>query len=307
MLNKLRLKMRPVTLSRGLAIVANLRRPTENTIHWYEEGIGSLVEYIGEDVTAAGVTPDTIAGWYAWLQRQDNKHEPGQRLSQYTVNRRARSVRAVFNHLERAGHIERSPVQIVIPNPPRKRKKSIAPEDIEALVRHAHTLRDQAIVLTLRDSGCRLNALASMTVARLTFYEIEGRREARAVVYDDKIDEWLTITIQDRAARALERYLLSRPETASDAVWLTHEGKPMLANGFRQALHRIGVRAGVQRTNPHAFRHAKVQRMLQNGAPHKVIQDTLGWKSDAMIQEYVQSDAEDLARYNRTWDNFDSE
>jgi len=311
MLDKLRRlvrgeQMQAVTLSEGLQIVIAMKQRGANTPQWFSTGVASLIEYLGEDRLVEAVTADDIAGWYLWLVGQDNKHRPGRKLSLHTTDSYARSVKAYFNHLVTVRHISASPFRISLPKPPKKDKKDIEIDDIERMIQTARTLRDQALILALRDAGCRLNALISMTTDNTTLYEVEGRWEGRAFVFDEKIDEWLWIFFQERAAQALHRYQYTRPaHLPHNAFWLTSDSKPLKRAGAYQIFKRIGERAGVNHYNPHAFRHAKVKRMLLAGAPHKAIQDALAWKSDAMIQQYIQSTPEDVRQYNRNYDRLD--
>ncbi len=300
-------QMQAITLTEGLAIVVAMKPRGKNTPQWFNSGINSLIEFLGEDRLAESVTADDIAAWYVWLLDQHNKHSPGKRLSLHTTDSYARALKAYFNHLVAIRHIPVSPFRISLPKPPKNDKKDIDMADIEAMIQTARTLRDQAMILALRDAGCRLNALISMSVDNTTLYELDGKWEGRAFVFDEKVDEWLWIFFQDRAAQALHRYLYTRPaHLRHNAFWLTTNGEPLKRAGAYQVFKRIGEKAGVTHYNPHAFRHAKVKRMLLAGAPHKAIQDALAWKSDAMIQQYIQSTPEDVRQYNRNYDRLDA-
>ena len=307
MFSRLRRIMRPVTLSSGLVIVLRIKRVSANTQEQYRRGVGSLIDYMAGDIRVTAITPDHIAGWFAWIQNRPNLHKPNQPISYTTVYYHARALRAYFNTLVDAGHLPVSPFTLKLSKPVTKRVKSIAPEDIDKLLRATRNIRDQAIILALRDSGCRVNALVDMSVERLAIQQSGNNWYGEADVYDEKINERLILHFQDRAARTLHAYSLSRPFNAPDAYWLNYQGEPLSISGVRQMLKRLSKKAGVVRANPHSFRHAKVQRMLKNGAPQKAVQDALGWKSAAMLQIYVQSTPEDVRHYNESWDNFGTE
>lgn len=73
---------------------------------------------------------------------------------------------------------------------------------------------------------------------------------------------------------------------------------PLSTDGVYQIMRRLGQLAGVSRYNPHSFRHRLVKCMVKNGAPHKVIQDLMGWNSAKMVQIYVVHTAEELQHHH---------
>jgi len=67
-------------------------------------------------------------------------------------------------------------------------------------------------------------------------------------------------------------------------------------NRYRKILNRIGFEALGKKINPHKFRHAKAQDMLDNNVPIDTIKDFLGHESIVSTQIYAQASAEKLKR-----------
>jgi site-specific recombinase XerD len=294
--DKLRRRMFPITLSKALDIVVDITRRSRKRPHWFDAPVGSLIECIG-DKPIVEVTTDDVLHWYDWIRQKENDRKPGELLSPWTIDSYGRAVRAFFNHLVRAGHLEVSPARLmVLPRLPPKKKKDISDPELARMVQHSeNNPRDHAIVLILRDSGCRVGELHSMTLEHIKFSEHEGQLRGRAIIYDDKTHTSRWIYFGDQACQALKRYIRVRHHHAGDELWLTRSGTPLSKSGIYQALERVGERAGVSNFNPHAFRHALAKRLVNEGAPHKVLQAILGHSDiKTTLNMYVVYDDDEL-------------
>lgn len=292
--------MFPITLSRGLEIVVEITHKGRKRPHWYDKPISYLIQHLG-DIPVADVTTDDVIAWYDWIKQKENDRKPGQVISPWTVDSYARSVKSYFNHLVTAGHIETSPARrLRLPRLPPKGKKEISDSDIALMIQHSEmSPRDHAIVLVLRDSGCRVGELISIQVSGLKIVENEGRLHGRAVISDNKTMKSRFIFFNHEASLAVKRYIRVRHHDAPEALWLTITGRAISDNGVYQILKRIGKRAGVEHFNPHAFRHALAKRLVNNGTPHRIIQDILGHTDiTTTLSMYVNYDDEELARHH---------
>jgi site-specific recombinase XerD len=299
--------MFPITLSKGLEIVEDITTKGRKRPHWFAGPVRNLIEFLG-DVPVRDVTPDDIIAWYDWLRQKPHERQPGKKLSPWTVDSYGRQIRSYFNHLVRAGHLDASPARrLRLPRLPAKGKKEIDEDALERMVRHSEfNPRDHAIVLLLRDSGCRVGELVSMQVGDLLFEEVGDKLRGRAIIFDDKTMTSRYAYFGNDACLALQRYLRVRHHDAPEDLWLTHSGEPISKSGVYQALKRIGKRAGVDHFNPHAFRHAMAKRLVNNGTPHKVIQDLLGHRDiTTTLNMYVRYDDDELADQHQRYSGFD--
>jgi site-specific recombinase XerD len=305
MFDKLIKKMLPITLSRGLEIVEDISPKGNRDEHWCAFPVRSLIDIAG-DIPAREVTSEHIHQWYRETARRPSGRNQNKPLSVFTVNSYARALIGYFNHLKRIGYISSNPcADLRLPKLPRKPRKDIPEADIERIVQYAdRNTRDRALVLVLRDTGCRIGGLASMTVSGVRFEELQpengpsssgAQLRGRALV-GEKMNKLRWVYFGDEASRALQRYINIRHHNAGDELWLTHSGRPLSKSGIYQVFKRIGKQAGVERFNPHAFRHSCAKRLLNNGAPPKVVQELLGHENVVTTMSlYLQYDEDELA------------
>lgn len=98
----------------------------------------------------------------------------------------------------------------------------------------------------------------------------------------------------DQAA-ALRLYMETRPHDAPDELWLNRHNNPLTTNGVYQALRRLARRAGVERFNPHSFRHAAIKRWLESGMSSRLVQELAGHEDvHTTLMIYVAYSDEDL-------------
>jgi integrase/recombinase XerD len=294
----------PVTLSRALRIVEDITTTGKRRPHWFRVPVETLIDYVG-DVRACDVTPEQVIAWHASLRDAPNRYKPGQRLSPWTVDSYGRAVKSFFNHLVKAGHIDASPARrLLLPRLPAKGKKDIDDGDIDRLIAVADLggPRDLAIVLTLRDAGCRVGELVSMTAHGVRISENGGEMRGRAIVESEKTHAARYVYLGDEACQALRRYLRARGPNVPDALWLSRAGTPLTGSGVYLLLKRLGKRAGVQQFSAHAFRHALARRLVLNGAPPKAVQEILGHADvSTTLNMYVRLEPDDLERFHRQY------
>ena len=296
LLRQLRRMIAPVTLSRGLEIAQKMTPENKRNEHWYAYPVRDLTEQIG-DIPVHQVTSDHLNEWYRSLQERDNQRRPGKKLSAWTIDSYGRAMRAYFGKLVDAGHIDVSPCKFRLPRLPKKLKADISQKDIEKMVRWSeHNVRDHAVVLILRDSGCRVGELVSMRASGVKCEEHKpGRHRGRALV-TGKMNKSRWIYFGHDAVMALQKYIRVRPHDAPDDLWLSTKGGAFTTDGVYQMLRRVGKLAGVKRFNPHAFRHALAKKLVATNAPNKVLQAILGHEDiTTTLNMYVAYDDDELA------------
>ena len=279
-------RMRPVTLSQALKIVGHIH-PDTNTPMWYQTPVNHLIALLG-DVPVTTITAKDLTRF--------QKHILSNGFSPWTVDSYIRSTKAFFNHLVNLGHLETSPAaHLRRAKLPAKQPKEINDKDIKAMIQHSRrSLRDYGMVLVLADSGCRVGELASMAVSKLQFNEEGGR-----AIVTGKGNKTRFIFFTPLSASAIRAYMDIRPVYAPDVLWLGKGDGPLASGGVYQALRRIGRRAGVQRFNPHAFRHAAAKRWLDGGMPARAVQELLGHEDvTTTLNLYVAYTDDELQRHH---------
>lgn len=300
MFDKIKRKLSPLTLTKALAIVRRIAARNREETDKFDRPIALLIEYLGEDAKVTDILPEHLTGWYNHVKGLDHQRKPGQKLSPWTVNSYGRLVRAFFNHLVKMGHLEKSPWKTTIGRLPKLHRKDIPQEDIDLMVKYAGlNIRDKAIVLLLRDSGCRAGELLSMTIANLHFEkkaDSEGKKRwcGYALVYGQKMQKHRHILFREEAVKALRAYLDARPPVEFDDIWLGADSEPLTVSGVYQILKRVAKVAGVKRFNAHSFRHARTKELYQAGVPEPIIRELMGHDGMDVTRMYVQYEPSEL-------------
>lgn len=252
------------------------------TLTWYSGQLGRFFAWCAEHDKA----PFTVAaynGFIAYLKRDD-----------YELN----TIRGYVVILKRLGRwlVEREYVthdpgrELQYPEKPRRILRAILPEDYAKLLAAVVHERDRALVLLLHESGAR-----SSEIITLHWCDIRVER-GRALVVGKRNKERPIYFKPDTSATLL-KYRETVPHEPDDPVWwsLTKPLHPLTYTGLYLMLKRLGARAGVERFNPHAFRHAFGRQATKNGCPTLGLQDLMGHASPETTRLYSYLDENDLA------------
>ncbi|MFI5496561.1 tyrosine-type recombinase/integrase [Actinoplanes sp. NPDC051859] len=216
-----------------------------------------------------------------------------------TALNKHKGLQQFFKWLAEEEDIERSPLERV------KQPKTTQPlipilgdEDtakILATCRAADflSLRDEAIIRVLYNTGARLSEVAGLqlddvdlNVDTLLFHG-KGMKDRR-------------VRFGPKAGRALSRYLRARSRRrGSDvpAVWLPERGDmPLAANGIKLMLRRRGEQAGVANVHAHRWRHNFAHEWKLAGGDTGDLMVVMGWSSDDMPRRYGASAAAERAQ-----------
>jgi site-specific recombinase XerD len=239
------------------------------TVQSYREKLGHLLTFLS-DVDVGSITIDDLRRWVVGMYERE--------LSPFTVAGRIRHAKRLFNFLEIEGAIESNPARrIKTPRPKRKEPKGISWEDFLALLKTTEggtpiDVRDQAVMMLLLDTGCRVGGLCGLTIDDL---DLERRR----ALVREKGDKARFVFFQEETARALAVWLAMRPRDKGPWLFVSLHGKSdrLSARGISHMLKRRGARAGVVGpVNPHAFRHGFARLYLMNGGDLGTLSDILG-------------------------------
>ncbi len=150
--------------------------------------------------------------------------------------------------------------------------------------------RDTALIFVLFATGARLGELEAMTV--------DGwNRKMDAVLLTGKTGTRLAQLDPDTGEH-LARYVRARtqhPDNSLPWLWIGSKGR-LRASGIAQVLARRSNAAGLERINPHAFRHTWAHLFRCQGGSEGDLMNLAGWKSPAMAHRYGRSAAGERAR-----------
>lgn len=153
--------------------------------------------------------------------------------------------------------------------------------------------RDQAILRVLFDCGIRISECAGLEVADVDL------KHHDVVHVHGKGDVDRAVPFGAKTGRALDRYLRARRDhrlaNTTDALWLGIRGG-LTADGVEYALKKRAREAGLEHIHAHQFRHGFAHRWLLNGGQERDLKRLAGWRSDAMLERYGNSAADERAR-----------
>lgn len=158
----------------------------------------------------------------------------------------------------------------------------------------AFNLRDQAIIITLIDTGVRASELCNFEIRDYI------QQQGRLLVRKGKWNKDRVVFLGQSGRRILWRYLVTRPDAQpGDPLFATSTNRPIERNNLRRLLKDIGDRAAVTRVTVHRFRHTFAVNFLRNGGNVLELQEMLGHENMDTVRIYARLAEVDLAAAQR--------
>lgn len=281
-----------------------------NTLQSYERDLKLWHIYAG-DILVEDISTKLIQTYLVWL-RTDYKPR---RLS---GNQAALSSKTIHNfYISLCAFFTWACREFNLPNPikavpaPKFEQAPVEPftkDEVELLLkacefsvevrpsdRHKYVMRrpadkrDQAIILTLLDTGLRASELSALKVGDIDLksgkVNVKHGRLGGA-----KGGKGRTVYIGKVARRAIWRYLAEREdgEETDAPLFVVKFDRPMNKNALRLIMARLGKKAGVKNCHPHRFRHTFAITYLRSGGDLFTLQSLLGHSTLDMVQHYAR-------------------
>ncbi len=192
-------------------------------------------------------------------------------------------------------------------------------ETIDYMALHATFLRDQVILLLLRQTGARLSEIIEMTVGGYRAARKAGRalvknkgsrgREEKRIHFTTTVEKQLRLYIRTERARYDPRGRKRLEDLdEADPLFLTRTGKPYSRGAFYHHWRRLFAPAQQQfkkkervEFTPHDLRHLRVTRTVtkirreakgdgaQEAALLEGFQQLMGWRSPETMATYLKT------------------
>lgn len=222
-------------------------------------------------------------------------------LARSSIARKLAAVRALHDHLARAGDAAQNPAEL-LPMPKRATRlpRVLGPDEIAKLLDRIPAtgpleIRDRAMLELAYASGLRAEEIVSLDAEAVEF-------ESETLRVTGKGRKTRIVPMGEPAQRALERYLShARPALANDpsepALFLSRRGRRLSTSDVRRRLDKWVREAAVAgHVSPHTLRHSFATHMLEGGADLRSIQELLGHSSVSTTQVYTRVEPGRLRR-----------
>jgi len=269
------------------------RHASPLTVETYQRDLFALRELARDKKLTLDAGQFDVMVLRAYLSSLFARNQPA------TMARKISALRAFYRFLQRRGHVQNNPAQVLrSPKVKKPLPKFISTDDAFAVVEAPNAQldndprlrsRDTAMLELLYGSGLRVSELVSLDIDRLDMSECSAR-----VIGKGNKERIVPLGTQSRAA--LETYLGDRPlllhpkNGTQDlkALFLGRVGLRITVRQVQRLVQRYGV-LGADRSDlhPHALRHTCATHLLDAGADLRAIQELLGHASLATTQRYT--------------------
>jgi len=302
-----------LTLQQSLASFLKVDR-SRHTNRGYHNILGRMVTAIGPDRDIALVSYDDLADYVLRLRDA---------VSPATLVQYVQVIHVFFNWCVRIRYLDFSPASAVTvrrpPSDPTEEKSM--PPDVYLKVlnyfKQRKSPRDLAIFLFIAYTGCRVGAVASLTIKHLELDE-------RGAWVIEKGWQIYHVRYSRETAQALTAWLKVRPSCDHDFVFVderkTRRGHPPLqSNGVSSIIHRATAKLSESEADifyGHSMRHLITDDLRDLGEDPHTIQDYLGHHHVTTTLKYLKQKRKNpkvlaatdrLAEFRRQRENGDDE
>ena len=271
------------------------------TIRSYRDTLRLFLAFVAADarrpITQLQVDDLTFERVLAFLQHLESarhNHVP-------TRNQRLAGLRTLFEYLGRRLperlHVCERVAAIPTKRTPRPEMRFLDRTEITTLFAQLprdglHALRDHALLLTLYNTGARVQEIADLCVEHVSLTAPPHVR------LRGKGDKWRTCPLWEETARVLRRLLEDGHVTDPSApVFTSASGRPLTRFGIYKRVrhHAAGLesataaRMPARRITPHVFRHTAAVHLLEAGVEVNVIRGWLGHVGLETTNRYAQT------------------
>ncbi len=214
-------------------------------------------------------------------------------LSNATVARRVRSLRAFYRYLVQTGQVSADPTTAL--HAPRVRRPTVSfvtDEDLTAMLSVCADEQERAMLLCFAHGGLRRSEVMNLDVGDV---DLPGRR---LVIRHGKGDKDRVVPMVEELAEALGVVLEGERRTVDVPLFVNRAGNRMKQTGLQRMFTRWVRDAGVEGRSYtiHSLRHGAATRWLRAGINLRDIQTLLGHESIETTARYLHSSVDQIAR-----------
>lgn len=251
------------------------------TIVAYKKDIEQLIHFLKEQGTEnpEQVTAESLN---AFMQQFATEG-----YTSKSISRKTNSTKTFFRFLKEQNIIKEDPaVMLQHPKYEQKPPRILTPMEYRALRDAARNdVRISAIVEILLQTGIRISELANIRLGDISFSN--NGKVSELYIAPQEGREGRTIPMNKAAEAAVKRYLEIRPQSTSDHLFLTKNGRPLLIRNIRTAIERYFKLAGIDNAKVNDLRHTWVAHHLASGVSLLTIAKLAGHKRLSTTEKYL--------------------
>lgn len=199
-------------------------------------------------------------------------YSEAEKKSPSSMNTFMTPIKLFFAWLQNEEFIIKNPCASIKPvKEPKRMRKPLTEEQVEALRDCILTRREKAILEFFLSTGCRLSEALNVKIKELDFNN-------KTLLVIGKGNKERKVYFTERCKRALLNYLKDRKDNC-EYLFIT-DRKPyrkLSTRGMEVIINKMQQKSGLERNlHPHIFRHTFATHALRSGMKPEVIQQILG-------------------------------
>jgi site-specific recombinase XerD len=204
-----------------------------------------------------------------------------------SISRKINSTRTFYRFLSDSSKIQDNPAEkLAHPKFEIKPPRVLTELEYRALRDVSRVdVRLYSIVEVLLQTGIRIGELANLSLDDIRksktgnidylYIKAAGSHPARKV------------PLNKSAKKAIDEYILIRPETEDDTLFITKNGRPLLVRNIRTAIDKAFEKAGIKNAKVNDLRNTFIAHHLANGVSLVTVSKLVGHKRLSTTEKYL--------------------
>ena len=275
------------TLEEALIAFCEVYMPSRNLSQTTRRGYRYDLEEWLSSIKTSTVSELSTQAIQRYISTLDQKGLKGS-----TRHRKVAAIKTFLKYLEEQGILPKDfGARIIWPEVQRDEPRALSTAEYTLLLREAaHHPRDSAMFELLLQTGIRLGELTALTVddvtlpAKPSLDPINGYGLLRVKRKGRRLQE---LILNYKACRALKAYLRARPQSSSNALFLTKYGTPMTNRSVQKAFKKYAQEAGISWAHVHTLRTTHITHHIAQKTDIKTVQGNAGHANLATTNYYA--------------------
>lgn len=222
-------------------------------------------------------------------------------LADTTININLRTLRALFNHLEREELLEVNPMdRVKLLRQDIDLTNCFTDEEVKEILKQPNLrdfvgFRDYCGLSLLLDSGLRIEEMLSLRAGDIDF----ASRFITIHADKSKNRKHRLVPVSAHAIKLILQLISeNKAHFTTDRIFLSSYGEPLTANHFNKRLKYYAEKAGIsgKKMTAHVYRHTWAKNMILNGCDPFTLQKIGGWADIRTMRRYIQMDTREMRR-----------